>query len=389
MALDTLGDNVYRNIMKANGLVRDFYETLKIGSKSVVSRIFLTGISPMMMNDLTSDFNIASNLSLDLFYNEMLGFTHDEVDALIDASGIDRALITVDMEHYYNGYLFHKRADTRVYNPTMALYCLSQIQRTKLPPEDIIDVNLRTDYSRLRRLAENEHNRTLLLDIMKNDTITDEVAVSFSIDEMHREQYFVSLLFYMGLLTIDRLNRGRTVLKIPNYSIRTIYWEYIELFTRNLNTAVIIDSREESAAIATLAYNGDPVPYIDYMSKNIFQRFSNRDLIGFDEKYIKLMLLGGFFRSRLYIPNSEKEVEHGYIDIFLQRSPLVPDVSYEWVWELKYLKKADATEVQVAAALESARAQLARYRASALFTGRDDVKFATLLFIGKEQYQIV
>ena len=389
IAMGTLGDNAYRNMMKANGLVRDFYENLKDGTKSVVSRIFLTGISPMMMNDLTSGFNIASNLSLDLLYNEMLGFTRDEVDALIDASGIDRALITVDMEHYYNGYLFNKRAATRVYNPTMALYCLSQIQRTKLAPEDIIDVNLRTDYSRLRRLAENEHNRALLLAIMKNDVITAEVAASFSIDEMYREQYFVSLLFYMGLLTIDRVDRGMTVLKIPNYSIRTIYWEYIELFTRNLNEEVMIDSREESAAIATLAYNGDPAPYLSYMSKNIFQRLSNRDLIGFDEKYIKLMLLGGLFRSRLYIPRSEKEVEHGYIDIFLQRSPLLPEIPYEWVWELKYLKQAEATEEQVAATLAAARAQLARYRASALFAGRDDVKFAGLLFIGKERCQLV
>jgi hypothetical protein len=389
IALGMLGDNTYRNMMKANGLVRDFYENLKDGTKSVVSRIFLTGISPMMMNDLTGGFNIASNLSLNLRYNEMLGFTHEEVDALIDASGIDRALITVDMEYYYNGYLFNKRASTRVYNPSMALYCLDQIQSTQLPPEDIIDVNLRTDYSRLRRLAENEHNRVILLGIMKNDVITAEIAASFSIDEMHHEQYFVSLLFYMGLLTIDRLNMGHTVLKIPNYSIKTIYWEYIELFTMNLNEDVMIDPSEEIATIQTLAYKGDPRPFISYMSKNIFQRLSNRDLIGFDEKYIKLMLLGGLFRSRLYVPSSEKEVEHGYIDIFLQRSPLVPDVPYEWVWELKYLKKADATEERVAAALEAARAQLARYRTSALFVGRNDVRFTAFLFIGKEQYRML
>jgi hypothetical protein len=355
----------------------------------VVSRIFLTGISPMMMNDLTSGFNIASNFSLDLPYNEMLGFTRDEVDALIDVSGIDRALITVDMEHYYNGYLVNKRATTRVYNPTMALYCLSQIQRTKLPPEEIIDNNLRTDYSRLRRLAENEHNRAILLDIMKNDAVSAEIVTSFSIDEMYREQYFVSLLFYMGLITIDRIDRGMTVLKIPNYSIRTIYWEYIELFTRNLNADIMLNTHEERSAIESLAYNGDPSPYISYMSKNIFQRLSNRDLIGFDEKYIKLMLLSGLFRSRLYVPDSEKEVEHGYIDIYLQRSPLLPEVPYEWVWELKYLKKDEATEAKVAATLEAARAQLEKYRASALFAGRDDVKFAALLFIGKEAYHLI
>jgi hypothetical protein len=389
IALGTLGDNAYRNMMKANGLVRDFYENLKDGTKSVVSRIFFTGISPMMMNDLTSGFNIASNLSLDLRYNEMLGFSRDEVDALIDASNINRALITVDMEHYYNGYLFNKRANTRLYNPTMALYCLDQIQSTQLAPEDIIDVNLRTDYSRLRRRAENDHNRKILLAIMKNNAIIAEIAGIFSIDEMYHEQYFASLLFYMGLLTIDRVAQGMTVLKIPNYSIRTIYWEYIEVFTRNLNEEVMIDSGEERAAIQTLAYNGDPKPYIAYMSKNIFQRLSNRDLIGFDEKYIKLMLLNGLFRSRLYVPSSEQEVEHGYIDIFLQRSPLLPEIPYEWVWEVKYLKQAEAAEERVGAALKVARAQLEKYRASELFASRDDVKFAVLLFIGKKTYHLV
>jgi hypothetical protein len=180
-----------------------------------------------------------------------------------------------------------------------------------------------------------------------------------------------------------------TVLRIPNYSIRTIYWEYLEQITQNLNTDIMIDLGEESATIRGLAYDGDPVPYLDYISQHIFQRLSNRDLIGFDEKYIKLMLLSGLFRSRLYVPDSEREVEHGYIDIFLQRSPLLPEVPYEWVWELKYLKKDDATEAQVATTLEAARMQLEKYRQSALFAGRDDVKFAALLFVGKGQYQLV
>jgi hypothetical protein len=151
----------------------------------------------------------------------------------------------------------------------------------------------------------------------------------------------------------------------------------------------MIDAGEESATIRALAYDGDPAPYINYVSNNIFQRLSNRDLIGFDEKYIKLMLLSGLFRSRLYVPDSEKEVEHGYIDIFLQRSPLLPEVQYEWVWELKYLKKDEATEAVVVTTLEAARVQLEKYQGSALFAGRDDVKFAALLFIGKDQYQLV
>ncbi|MDR3171863.1 MAG: AAA family ATPase, partial [Treponema sp.] len=199
IALGKIGDDVYHRMVNANGLVRDFYETLKIGTKSVVTRIFLTGISPMMMNDLTSGFNIASNLTLALDYNEMMGFTSEEVDALIDTALIDRTLITkenIDLERYYNGYLFNKNADTRVYNPTMALYCLHQIKRTKKPPEQLFDNNVRTDYARLRGLAQNDQNRKTLIKIMKEDAITAEIQSSFSIDEMYHEKYFVSLLFY-------------------------------------------------------------------------------------------------------------------------------------------------------------------------------------------------
>jgi hypothetical protein len=128
--------HLFRNsdkLLEANGLVRDFYEKLKADTKSVVSRIFLTGISPMTINDLTSGFNIADNLTLEERYNEMLGFMQKEVDALIDISGMDRALITIDIARYYNGYLFSEDAETRVYNPNMALYFLRQIFMTKRP----------------------------------------------------------------------------------------------------------------------------------------------------------------------------------------------------------------------------------------------------------------
>jgi hypothetical protein len=370
--------------------VRDFYETLKDGTKSVVSRIFITGISPVMMNDLTSGFNIASNITLELDYNEMMGFTHQEVDALIDTMEIDRKFITVDLERYYNGYLFHKDAENRVYNPTMALYCLRQIQRTKKPPEQLFDENLRTDYARQRRLTQNDNNCKTLVDIMKNGGITAEIASRFSMDEMYNDQYFISLLFYMGLLTIDHVELGSMILKIPNYSIKTLYWEYLEQLTRDLNADVIIDLREESATMKALA-KGDPAPYIEYISKNIFKRLSNRDLIGFDEKYIKLTLLNGLYRSKLYEPSSEMEVEGGYIDIYLPRSPSMPEVPYQWVWELKYLKKGDTKKEgakKVEATFTAAKEQLKRYRQSALLRDHSDMKYAALLFIGKDQYRV-
>ncbi|MDR3342058.1 MAG: ATP-binding protein, partial [Treponema sp.] len=342
----TIGDDVYHRMVQANGMVRDFYEVLKDGTKSVVKRIFITGISPVMLNDLTSGFNIADNLTLDVQYNEMLGFTQDEVNAIMGETGVNPEYINVNMERYYNGYLFNEDGAYRVYNPAMVLYFFNQILKGKQAPEKIVDDNNRTDYARLQRLVQNDRNRETLLEIVKGNGIIANIASQFSIDEMYNDDYFISLLFYMGLLTIDTAIEGDIRLKIPNYSIQTLYWEYIERLTRDLNTEVSINVREQSAAIRELAYRGNPVPYLEYISKNIFSRLSNRDLIGFDEKYIKIMLLNGLFQSNLYEPVTEREIDQGYLDMYLQRNPRLPDVKYEWVWELKYLKKEDSGKLE-------------------------------------------
>ncbi|GHT01482.1 hypothetical protein AGMMS49525_02310 [Bacteroidia bacterium] len=380
-----LGKDVYHNMVHANGLVRDFYEALKTGTKTVIDRIFITGISPVMLDDLTSGFNIAVNLTLEPKYNEMMGFTQQEVEALMHETGVDPNFINVDMKMYYDGYLFHKNGEQRVYNPSMILYFFYQILTSQKAPENIIDDNLKTDYNRLRRMVQNEENRNTLIEIVQNNGIMSDVISKFSIDRLEDTKYFISLLFYMGLLTVDRYHDGRLYLKIPNYSIRTVYWEYLEQLTLEWNKDVMIDLRQQTDAVWQLAYPGNLHPYIEYVSKNIFSRLSNRDLQQFDEKYIKIMLLNGLFQSKLYVPRTEKEVENGYIDIFLQRSPLLPDIKYEWVWELKYLKKDDRKALQ--SARDDARAQLDKYRNSREFAERTDVRFASVIFIGKDKFE--
>ena len=383
-----LGGKIYKNMVTANGLVRDFYETLKIGTSEVVDRIFITGISPVMLNDLTSGFNIADNFTLELSYNEMMGFTQQEVDALMLETGVDPACINVDMEMYYNGYLFHKDGENRVYNPAMILYFFNQILKYGKPPKNIIDENLKTDYGRLQRLVQNENNRTKLLKIIKEKGIVSDILEQFSIDRMYDDEYFVSLLVYMGMLTIDKFEEGCLHLKIPNYSIQTLYWEYIDRITLSTNEAVVVDLAEQKASLRELAYRGSPHPYIAYVSNNIFRRLSNRDLISFDEKYIKIMLLNGLFQSKLYVPVSEREVEGGYVDIYLQRSPLLPDVKYEWVWEVKYVKKGEKSKAALQSAKKEAFTQIDRYRKANYFSARTDVRYAAIIFVGKEKYEI-
>jgi len=377
-------EDVYKKMVQANGIVRDFYETLKIGAKTAIDRIFITGISPVMLDDLTSGFNIAENLTLEERYNNMMGFTVEEVEQLMDITGVNRDFINVDMQWYYNGYLFNKDATDRVYNPSMMLYFFKQINENRRVPEKIIDDNLKTDYGRLQRLTQNETNREMLLQILKDDGIVTKIHSKFSIDALYRDKYFVSLLFYMGLLTIDKPTMGSVQLRIPNYSIKTVLWEYImELAQENAGFAINTEELERS--IRFLALDGQAKPFIEYVSRNIFNKLSNRDLKQFDEKYIKIMLLEALFQSNVYVPVSEKETNTGYIDIYLMRSPLLPEVKYEWIFELKYFK---ASKKPTDADRKDAQNQLQNYSGSHVMKDRKDLKKAVILFIGKNKYEL-
>ena len=377
-------NDVYKKMVQANGIVRDFYETLKIGTSNVVDRIFITGISPVMIDDLTSGFNIAANLTPVHRYNNMMGFTVQEVDRLMDETGVNRDFINVDMEWYYNGYLFHKDAVDRVYNPSMILYFFNQIINEQKVPENIIDDNLKTDYGRLQRLTQNESNREMLLQIVKDGGIVTQVQSKFSIDHLYTGKYFVSLLFYMGLLTIEKPVMGNVQLRIPNYSIKTVYWEYM-MKSVQANAGFVINTGELNRSITALAIDGQAQPFVDYVSRNIFNKLSNIDLRKFDEKYIKIMLLSCLFQSRAYIPVSEIETNTGYVDIYLQRSPLVPEVKYEWIFELKYFK---ASKKPSEADRNDAQNQLQNYSGSHFMKDRKDLKRAVILFIGKNKYEL-
>jgi len=382
--LVAIGD-AYKNEVGKEGIVRAFYEILKTGTKSVVKRIFITGISPMMANDLTSGFNMAADYSLFPKYNEMFGFTKKEVEWIMAETNIDKNLIKIDMEYYYNGYLFSEDAENKVYNSQMILYLFSQISISGKQPKQVVDTNLQTDSGRLRRLAENENNRKKLLQITQDGGIFGNIIERFSLENLEREEYFVSLLFYLGMLTHGGTQRGRTWLKIPNYSVKTLYWEYIVSHVQNLGEKRLSEN-ELSEVTQNLAFDGDFKSYLDFFVANYLKRLSNRDLIDFDEKYIKAMLLATLFTSKLYLPVSEQENINGYSDIYLQKHPAIPDIKFEYVFELKYLK-AKASESEKEAKFAEALAQIEKYKKDSRFLNRDDIKFVALVFEGKGDWE--
>ena len=152
-----------------------------------------------------------------------------------------------------------------------------------------------------------------------------------------------------------------------------------------ISAGFAINTAELDRSIIALALDGQAKPFIDYVCRNIFNKLSNRDLRHFDEKYIKIMLLSCLFQSRVYIPASETETNTGYVDIFLRRSPLVPEVKYEWIFEIKYLK---ASKKSLAAHRQDAQRQLQDYSSSAMMKDSKELKKAVILVIGKNKYEL-
>jgi len=386
-----VGDELYRRMTGANSIVRDFYETLKAGTKTVVDRVFMTGITPIMLDDMTSGFNVSNNISKNAQYNELLGFTQEEVDTMIDSLEIKKEQLTIDLKLMYNGYLFHEYAQNQVYNPSMMLYYCDNVMRLgHYASKYVIDDNLKTDYGRLRRLIEPEENRKKIMEIIENNTIGSVVIDKFSLQDLTQNRAFISLLYYMGLLTIDTSTPGKMQLKIPNYSIRTVYWEYLMRMTEDRNADVLVDLSVLADTMYALAYENNPRPFLDYISKNIVTRLSYRDFENFDEKYLKIIILNNLFYGNNYIPISETELTYGYSDVYLQRKKgILPDTATEWIWEIKYVKKADENNNSVIESKRaSARKQLEKYRMSHAFKDRTDVRYLIVMFIGKDKFEI-
>jgi hypothetical protein len=381
----------YSRTVGANSIVRDFYETLKMSVKDNVERIFITGVTPIMLDDMTSGFNIANNISNKPQYNEILGFTQEEMEAMMEGVGITPEQINMDMKLLYDGYLFHHKATNHVYNSSMILYFLEKVMTMgEDASEYIIDDNLKMDYSRLCWLLSDESNRETLMQISENMTIDRQLTPKFQLHELADRQNFASLLFYLGLLTLDVSTPGKVQMRIPNYIIRANYWNIIAEMLKDSNQDEIIDTSRISSSYYELAYQGDEKPFFKMFSEDFFSRLSNRDLENFNEKTLKNNVLNLLFPCKAFFAHSETEVTNGYTDVYLQRRPgVTPSARNEWVFEIKYIKKADVRKPSVLAArLKEAEEQIAKYRASHLFKDRTDVEYRIVIFKGKDKYDL-
>ncbi|WP_304021327.1 ATP-binding protein [Methanospirillum hungatei] len=376
--------NLFQETISRQGFIRKWYEALKIGTQTFVARIFATGVSPVTLDSLTSGFNISTNLTRNPKLNGMMGFTEQEVTRLIEATvpgEVTRENLPI-MRQYYNGYLFSEMGETRVFNSDMILYYLSSIRENGQPPEQLLDMNIASDYGKIGKLLEIKSpmsNIAVLKDIVYKGEVTAQITAQFSMEKEFTRDDFISLLFYLGLLTIKKPIPGEVSLTIPNYVIKGLYFD---LFTRFIaqEGSFDLEPARIREAIREIGYEGRCVKLIGLI-EDLLHAFSNRDFIGFDEKYIKIAFFTYANMSNLYLVKSEYEVNEGYIDIaLLKRDPWHPD--YYAIFELKYLKMADSSPERIEQVVQSGQDQLSRYVSSPELSAIPNLKRWVLVFAG-------
>jgi hypothetical protein len=397
----------YEALVTRTGFVRAFYATLKIGTASgAVGRMFITGVTPLMLNDLASGFNIALNISQVPAFNTLTGFTRADVERAVDEllttqpelAAIpelsDRALLLDVMERSYDGYRFSTRAQERVFNPDMVLYFLNYAECMRAYPGELLDPNVRTDYGQLQRIGtmsgtEVGERRLLLESIVAEGHIRTPLVAQFGAKSLRSHGPFLSLLYYLGMLTLRDVppDVDGHDLEIPNRVIRELQWEHLALMLEE-QALVTVEVDALQAAFSAMATIGDIEPFLSLFHEQVIQAMSVRDTRKLDEKTIKLLLVMYASLGRAFYPLTEKEFAQGYCDVFLAATPRVPGARYAWLLELKYLK-AGSTPARIEAAFAEAGQQVERYASDQallpLLVGDRALKAGMLVFVGTKK----
>ncbi|UCH94166.1 MAG: AAA family ATPase [Candidatus Aminicenantes bacterium] len=374
--LSTGDENEYQKLTRDEGFFRDFFKVIKGGTSGTgapISRLFITGVSPVTLNDIASSLNISRNISVDHEFNEMMGFNETEVKKIIEyykklgRVEHDTEYLREIMKNWYNSYVFSKKSGSKLYNSDMVLYFLNEYLSSVNIPDYLIDHNAKMDYSKLKHLIfidkggekKLNGNFSLLRQVVEDGSIKSKLVKEFPVETLAAPENFISLLFYFGLLTIKKESEGMTVFEIPNQTIKTLYYDYIIWFSNKVGlTSINMDKL--NSLLQGMAYYGKWREFFKYLSDMLNECTSLRDFIR-EEKIIQGFLLAWLGISDYFIVNSEKEMNKGFADIVLE--PFLaryPDIRYSYILELKYLKKGEVDN-EIEQIKIDARKQLKKY----------------------------
>ena len=354
----------FKNIISKNGKVRKWYEALKRGTEMVVDRIFITGVAPITLDSMTSGFNIITDLTQDRTFNEMMGFTEEEVIKIMEDQEIDKEkqeeLLPI-MKENYDGYRFSLKIETNnnLYNSNMCLYFLNEYMKYNEIPQKLVDTNIASDYSKIAnmlRLCKSEERLEIINKTMTDEGIISEITEKFNPEMDFKETEMVSMLYYLGYLTIKDVIGGYPKLLIPNKVMKEIYGEYfLKVLSKEENFSV--DNKEYTEISLEMALEGKIEKGINLLEKYL-KNLSNRDYQNFDEKYVKVIFYCIAMSLKTFWVKSELEVEREYQDILLV--PKEAEKGYYTILiEFKYLKKDEENKLEKKQ--EEAKEQIIEY----------------------------
>ena len=365
------GKEPYRSITHGTGFYREWFKKFK-GS---VDRIFMTGVSPVTMDDLTSGFNIAANVSQDEDFNAMLGFTAEETLAIYrDFKGVgkygdgDPEAIVKSIKPWYDGYCFSrdKIDEESVFNSDMVLYHLKSLVAKGRPPENMIDRNIATDYAKLETIVELQRQagaqyvedvNPLTEELAATGEIPFELVESFPAESIVEPENFRSLFHYYGILSMAGRRKGMTYFKVPNACVERQLFKYLRDSYRRVK---LPDWIGWSKLASAMAYDGAWEPFL----RRLAEDFANTTPIRGDisgEIRLQGYMQAEFGHIRYYLAKPEMELKRGYCDFCLFPERVYNgDVQDSYIIELKYVKPT-ASDAEIAAKTEDGIAQLRRY----------------------------
>ena len=341
--------NHFKSLVSKNGQVRKWYEILKKGTENVVDRIFITGVAPITLDSLTSGFNIVTDITQDENFNEMMGFTEKELEKLMEEQNIKgkkkEELLPI-MRENYDGYRFSLYGKEKMYNSNMCLYFLNRYGRFNRIPTELIDVNIASDYSKLGKmldLCKGEEREKIIEKTVSGEGIISEIRQKFNPAMEFTETDLVSMLYYLGYLTIAGEVFEKPELKIPNKVMKELYSEYFMEILKKA-TDLQVTENDYNEMLSEIALEGK-IDKIVEMTEKYLKNLSNRDYMQFSEKYIKLIFYCIAMNLKIFRLKSEMEVQRKYPDILL--IPKDRSKGYKGVMiEFKYLKKGEENKLE-------------------------------------------
>ncbi len=391
----------FKAIIGSTGYVRKYYEIMKnAANEGIVNRFFGTGVSPLTIDAMTSGFNISTSISLELQFHNLMGFTPLEVVFILKKVGAkeeDIPTIMADLKNWYDGYLFNEEATEHLYNSDMIMYFASHYEEKKKYPSVMLDANIATDYKKVKQVFNIQHREEEFIPILKELTsqglLSAQITRFFNLEDDLSDEDIISLLYYMGWISIIDMKEGLHRFKMPNRVITELYYDYfVNIVEREtgLNRKVSIIRK----ALTELSGNNNPHPFLALIKTLIKEDLSLRDAQSFDEKHLKMLLIPYLSLSATHYVVSEPEWEKQYPDILLMKRPNI-ETRYTFIIELKYIKMADENkedkdtkEPYIAKVEKEARLQLQKYIDTENARRIPNLKAWLLILVGREWHLV-